>query len=47
MNTACQKATLLIVDDTPANIDVLRGILKENYKLKIATTGEKSLKNCQ
>ena len=44
MNTTSPKATLLIVDDTPENIDVLRGILKESYKLKIATDGEKALK---
>ncbi|MEI6895179.1 MAG: HD domain-containing phosphohydrolase [Colwellia sp.] len=34
---------LLIVDDIPANIDVLRAILKSNYKIKIATSGEKAL----
>lgn len=44
MNTTNQKATLLIVDDMPENIDVLRGILKEHYKLKIATDGQKALK---
>jgi len=43
MNTTNQKATLLIVDDMPENIDVLRGILKEHYKLKIATEGQKAL----
>ncbi|MFK5894016.1 MAG: two-component system response regulator [Pseudomonadota bacterium] len=41
------KATLLIVDDVPENIDVLRGILKQDYKLKIATDGEKALKIAQ
>jgi len=44
MNTSNQKATLLIVDDMPENIDVLRGILKDHYKLKIATDGQKALK---
>ena len=39
-----QKATLLIVDDTPHNIDVLRGILKDTYKIKVANDGEKALK---
>jgi putative two-component system response regulator len=43
MKTTNQKATLLIVDDMPENIDVLRGILKEHYKLKIATDGQKAL----
>ena len=26
-----EKATVLIVDDTPLNIDVLCGVLKEKY----------------
>jgi len=39
-----QKPTVLIVDDMPENIDVLRGILKQSYKLKIATDGENALK---
>ena len=40
-------ATLLIVDDTPENIDVLRGILKQEYKIKVASNGEKALKIAQ
>lgn len=40
-------ATLLIVDDTPENIDVLRGILKQEYKIKVAANGEKALKIAQ
>ncbi|MCU7834067.1 MAG: two-component system response regulator [gamma proteobacterium symbiont of Taylorina sp.] len=42
-----KKASILIVDDIPDNIDVLRGILKTDYKLKIATDGEKALKIAQ
>ena len=38
------KATILIVDDAPENIDILRGLLKEDYKIKIAINGEKALK---
>jgi putative two-component system response regulator len=34
----------LIVEDCPENIDVLAGILKKNYRLKIATNGEKALR---
>lgn len=37
------ETTLLIVDDEPANIEVLRTLLKDEYKLKIATHGEKAL----
>src|SRR6516164_3743419 len=34
---------ILIVDDTPTNIGVISGALKESYKTKIATNGEKAL----
>ncbi len=34
---------ILIVDDTPENIDILNDVLK-NYKRKIATNGERALK---
>jgi len=47
MNKINDKATLLIVDDIPDNIDVLRGILKQDFKLKIATDGERALKIAQ
>lgn len=43
MSSDIQKATVLIVDDLPENIDVLRGILQESYKLKIALDGHKAL----
>ena len=32
-------ATVLVCDDQPENIDVLRGILKRNYRVQIATSG--------
>ncbi|MBU2511180.1 response regulator [bacterium] len=38
-----QKPTVLVVDDTPENIDVIVGLLKENYKVKAAPSGEKAL----
>ena len=34
---------ILIVDDTPTNIGVISGALKDCYKTKIATNGEKAL----
>jgi len=34
---------ILIVDDTPVNIGVISGALKDSYKTKIATNGEKAL----
>ncbi len=38
-----EDQTVLIVDDTPMNIDVLSGILQDNYKVKIAINGELAL----
>ncbi len=38
------KKVVLVVDDAPANIQVLSAILKEQYKVKAATSGEKALK---
>lgn len=37
------KATILIVDDAPENIDVLSGILREDYKVKAALNGETAI----
>jgi len=36
-------ATLLLVDDTPTNLDVLREILGPHYRLKLANGGERAL----
>jgi putative two-component system response regulator len=38
------KQTVLVVDDTPENIDVLDGVLSKDYKVKAALNGEKALK---
>lgn len=35
--------TVLIVDDTPDNLDILKGILKDTYKVKAAIHGNKAL----
>lgn len=35
--------TLLLVDDEPANIQIVNSILKDIYKTRIATNGEKAL----
>src|SRR5499425_3260056 len=40
--SAAQKL-ILIVDDTPTNIGVISGALKDSYKTKIATNGKKAL----
>lgn len=39
-----QLSTILIVDDTPDNIALLSGLLKDKYKTKIANNGVKALK---
>ena len=38
-----QKKTILIVDDKSDNIAVLAAILKENYRLKVASNGKRAL----
>lgn len=38
------KRTILVVDDTPENIDVLTGILRPHYKVKAALNGPVALK---
>ena len=38
------KQIILAVDDVPANIDVLKSILSEDYKLKVALSGEVAVK---
>lgn len=38
------QATILVVDDTPENIDVLVGILGEDYQVRAARGGEQALK---
>ena len=38
------KATILVVDDTPDNLALLSGLLKDDYKVKVANNGENALK---
>ncbi len=40
------QASILVVDDTPENIDVLRGVLKGHYTVRVAINGEQALKRC-
>ena len=37
------KKLILIVDDTPTNIAVVSGLLKDSFQTKVATNGEKAL----
>jgi sigma-B regulation protein RsbU (phosphoserine phosphatase) len=43
MNSADQKKTVLLVDDTPANIRIANSILKDRYTIRVATNGAKAL----
>jgi two-component system sensor histidine kinase ChiS len=44
MDEAAKKPKVLIVDDTPENIQVLMGTLKDAYAIVAAVNGEKALK---
>src|ERR1700744_1206611 len=41
MNT--DEKTVLLVDDEPANIQIVNSILRDTYKTRIATNGAKAL----
>jgi len=41
------KATVLAVDDTPENLDVVKGILANDYHIKVAVNGHIALKIAQ
>src|SRR5277367_2277334 len=48
MTTASQidaesQKLILVVDDTPTNLGVITGALKDTYKTRVATNGEKAL----
>lgn len=38
------KASILVVDDTPANLTLMTGLLQDDYQVRAATSGEKALK---
>jgi putative two-component system response regulator len=43
MSGLASSHTVLIIDDTPDNIDVIAGILRPSYRLKAALNGERGL----
>lgn len=43
MTNVGEKKTVLVVDDAPANIQVVNSILKDDYKIRVATSGAKAL----
>lgn len=47
MNTVPEhpgKATILVVDDTPDNLSLMNKLLEGDYRVKVATNGEKALR---
>ena len=42
-----RKETILVVDDTPTNIDVISGVLSDDYRVLAATNGKIALKLAQ
>src|SRR5690242_16117784 len=43
MNPVDHKQSLLVVDDAPANIQIVHSILKDRYKVRVATDGTRAL----
>jgi phosphoserine phosphatase RsbU/P len=43
MSQVNEKKTVMVVDDAPANIQIVNSILKDIYKIRIATSGAKAL----
>ena len=39
-----ERPTILIIDDSPSNIEVLRHMLIDHYKVKVATSGAVGLR---
>jgi len=42
-----EKAIILVVDDTPDNLTLMSGLLKDSYRVKVANNGERALKIAQ
>jgi len=41
------RATVLVVDDTPDNLSLMAGLLKDHYRIKLANSGDKALRVVQ
>ncbi|WP_130473010.1 response regulator, partial [Candidatus Magnetaquicoccus inordinatus] len=39
-----ERATILVVDDTPDNLTLMSGLLRELYRVKVANNGEKAIR---
>ena len=47
MSPLIPKQCILVVDDNPENIDLLSEVLRDDYRIRVATSGEKALKIAQ
>lgn len=43
VSTPDDRATVLVVDDTPENLQLMRGLLRERYRVRLANSGETAL----
>ena len=43
-NDGTTRPSVLVVDDTPENITLMAGLLRDLYRVKVATSGEKALR---
>ena len=43
MASVGEKKTVLVVDDAPANLQIVNSILKDDYKIRVATSAAKAL----
>ncbi|MBF0184286.1 MAG: two-component system response regulator [Magnetococcales bacterium] len=41
------KPTVLVVDDTPDNLSLMSGLLRDKYRVKVANSGEKAIRIMQ
>ncbi|NMM42885.1 two-component system response regulator [Rhodospirillaceae bacterium KN72] len=44
VNANGRTATILVVDDTPENLSLMSDLLRDDYRVKVATNGEKALR---
>lgn len=42
-----ERPSILVVDDTPDNLSLMSGLLKEDYQVKVAPNGERALRIAQ
>lgn len=46
-DTALRVPTILVVDDTPDNLALISGLLRDHYRVKVANSGDRALRIAQ